>query len=41
VSTFDAPRTKQTAAAFGLIWFGLVVSSGVLPIDDAGVVALG
>jgi hypothetical protein len=32
---------KETAAAFGLIWAGLVVSSGMLLINDAGVVARG
>jgi hypothetical protein len=32
---------KETAAAFGLIWAGLVDASGMLLINDAGVVALG
>jgi hypothetical protein len=32
---------KETAAAFRLIWAGLVIASGMLPINDAGVVARG
>jgi hypothetical protein len=32
---------KETASAFGLIWAGLVIASGMLLINDAGVVALG
>jgi hypothetical protein len=36
-----SPAMAQTAAAFGLIWAGLVDASGMLLINDAGVVALG
>jgi hypothetical protein len=32
---------KETAAAFGLIWADLVIASGILLINDAGVVTLG
>jgi len=32
---------KETAAAFGLIWAGLVIASGMLLINDAGVVVFG
>jgi hypothetical protein len=35
------PRRKETAAALGLIWAGLVIASGMLLIRNAGVVALG
>ena len=34
-----SPAMAQTAAAFGLIWAGLVIASGMLLIKDAGVVA--
>ncbi len=34
-----SPAMAQTAAAFGLIWAGLVIASGMLLINDAGVVA--
>lgn len=33
------PATAQTATAFGLIWAGLVIASGMLIINDLGVVA--
>ena len=36
-----SPALAQTAAAFGLIWAGLVIASGILLINDAGVVTLG
>jgi hypothetical protein len=32
---------KETAAAFGLIWATLVIASGILLTNDAGVVTLG
>jgi hypothetical protein len=32
---------KETATAFGLIWASLVIASGMLLINDAGVVARG
>jgi Domain of unknown function (DUF4386) len=35
----DSPAMAQTATAFGLIWAGLVIASGMLMINDAGVVA--
>jgi len=35
----DSPTVAQTATAFGLIWAGLVIASGMLLINDAGVVA--
>ena len=35
----DSPAIAQTATAFGLIWAGLVIASGMLMINDAGVVA--
>ncbi|KAA3653972.1 MAG: DUF4386 family protein [Chloroflexi bacterium] len=35
----DTPAMAQTTAAFGLIWAGLVIASGLLLIKDAGVVA--
>jgi len=41
MSTFDTPSMKETAAAFGLIWAGLVIASGMLLINEAGVVASG
>jgi Domain of unknown function (DUF4386) len=34
-----SPAMAQTATAFGLIWAGLVIASGMLMINDAGVVA--
>lgn len=34
-----SPATAQTATAFGLIWAGLVIASGMLIINDLGVVA--
>jgi len=34
-----SPATAQTATAFGLIWAGLVIASGMLRINDLGVVA--
>jgi Domain of unknown function (DUF4386) len=34
-----SPAMAQTAAAFGLIWAGLVIASGMLIINDLGVVA--
>jgi hypothetical protein len=37
----DSPAMAQTATAYGLIWAGLVIASGMLLINDAGVVALG
>jgi hypothetical protein len=37
----DSPAMAQTATAFGLIWAGLVIASGMLLINDAGVVARG
>jgi hypothetical protein len=40
MSTFDTPSMKETAA-FGLIWAGLVIASGMLLINEAGVVARG
>ena len=36
-----SPAMAQTAAAFGLIWATLVIASGMLLINDAGVVTLG
>ena len=33
------PALVQTATAFGLIWAGLVIASGMLIINDVGVVA--
>jgi hypothetical protein len=35
----DSPAMAQTATAFGLIWAGLVIASGMLLINDSGVVA--
>jgi hypothetical protein len=35
-----SPAMAQTATAFGLIWAGLVIASGMLLINDACVVAL-
>jgi hypothetical protein len=35
-----SPAMAQTAAAFGLIWAGLVIASGIPLINDAGVVTL-
>ena len=35
----DSPAIAKTATAFGLIWAGLVIASGMLMINDAGVVA--
>ena len=35
----DSPAMAQTATAFGLIWAGLVIASGMLLINDTGVVA--
>jgi hypothetical protein len=32
---------KETATAFGLIWAGPIIASGILLINDAGVVTLG
>lgn len=37
-SKAGSPALAQTAAAFGLIWAGLVIASGMLLINDAGVV---
>ena len=34
-----SPAVVQTATAFGLIWAALVIASGMLIINDAGVVA--
>ena len=34
-----SPALVQTATAFGLIWAGLVIASGMLIINDLGVVA--
>ena len=34
-----SPTLVQTATAFGLIWAGLVIASGMLIINDIGVVA--
>ena len=34
-----SPATARTATAFGLIWAGLVIASGMLIINDLGVVA--
>jgi Domain of unknown function (DUF4386) len=34
----SSPAMAQTATAFGLIWAGLVIASGMLIINDAGVV---
>ena len=34
-----APALAQTAAAFGLIWAGLIIASGNLMLHNAGVVA--
>jgi Domain of unknown function (DUF4386) len=34
-----APAMMQTATAFGLIWAGLVIASGMLILNDLGVVA--
>ena len=34
-----SPATVRTATAFGLIWAGLVIASGMLIINDLGVVA--
>ncbi len=34
-----APALMQTATAFGLIWAGLVIASGMLLVNDAGIVA--
>lgn len=34
-----SPAIAQMAAAFGLIWAGLIIASGMLLIHDAGVVA--
>ena len=36
-----SPAMAQTATAFGLIWASLVIASGMLLINDAGVVTLG
>ena len=36
-----SPAMVQVATAFGLIWAGLVIASGMLLFDDAGVVTLG
>ena len=35
-----SPAMVQVATAFGLIWAGLVIASGMLLFDDAGVVTL-
>ncbi len=35
----DSPALAQTATAFGLIWAALIIASGMLIINDAGVVA--
>lgn len=35
----DSPALVQSATAFGLIWAGLIIASGMLLINDAGVVA--
>ena len=37
--TSDSPALGQIATAFGLIWAGLVLASGMLLLHDAGVVA--
>lgn len=34
-----SPAMMQNATAFGLIWAGLVIASGMLLVNDAGVVA--
>ncbi|MCU0503524.1 MAG: DUF4386 family protein [Anaerolineae bacterium] len=35
----NAPALAQTAAAFGLIWAGLIIASGNLMLHDVGVLA--
>ncbi len=35
----SAPALMQTASAFGLIWAGLIIASGMLLVNDAAIVA--